>query len=87
MPNLISPDGVTFRTENPSEIVRLKSRGYAVEGEPVVTVHDTQFHPADHGYREVLDYIAEHPEQANRIIAEEKAGQARISIVGKPAED
>lgn len=82
MPVLISPEGVPFRTESAFEIVRLKARGYVEEGEPVVTFSNTQFHPADHNVDEVLAYIEEHPEDATRVIAEEKAGKARTSIVG-----
>lgn len=83
MPNLISPDGETFRSESPVEITRLRSRGYTLEGESVVTFADTQFHPGDHKVDEVKAYIALHPEDANRVIAEEKAGQARVTIVGE----
>ena len=82
MPNLISPTGESYRTENPTEVTRLRARGYSIEGEAVVTVADSQFHPGDHGYKEVLAYIEENPADATRVIAEEKAGKRRVSIIG-----
>ena len=82
MPVFVSPDGVPFRTENAAEGVRLKSRGYTLQGEPVTTFADEQFHPGDKGVDEVIAYMTQHPEQASRIIAEEKSGKARVTIVG-----
>lgn len=83
MPVLISPDGRRYRTEQPAEITRLRNARYTVEGEEeIVTVDDTRFHPGDHKVEEVAAYVAEHPEDAARVIAEEKAGKARTGIVG-----
>ena len=81
MPTLISPNGAEYRTESAVEITRLRARGYAVEEQPP-TVVDEQFHPADHKVDEVLDYMESHPDDVTRIIAEEKAGKARTSIIG-----
>lgn len=82
MPVLVSPDGIPFRTENPGEVVRLKARGYTLQGEPVQTFAEQQFHPADHDVKAVQDYLVEHPEEIKRVIAEEKAGKARVGIIG-----
>lgn len=80
MPTLISRDGQPFRTENPTEITRLRSRGYEIQGEV--------FHPADHTVAEVNAYLAEHPEDADRVIAEErKAEKPRVSINGVASAD
>lgn len=83
MPTLISPGGQFYRSETPLEITRLRARGYTFEGEPVVSFADTQFHPVHYAVKEVLDYIEAHPEDADRVIAEEKSGKARVSIVGE----
>lgn len=87
--NLISRDGIPFRSESPTEITRLLSRGYTVEGEPATTFHDELFHPGDHKVDEVQAYLADLvvAGDVHRVIAEEKAGQARVSIVGKPEGD
>jgi hypothetical protein len=83
MPVFTNRQGQTVRTEVPSEMVRLKARGYAEGETPVPTVEEQQFHPANKPFQDVLNYIADHPEDANRVVAEEKAGQARKSIVGE----
>lgn len=84
MAELIAPDGRTFRTNDPGTINRLTlAAGYQRAGAPEVpTVKDLQFHPAGKKVEEVLAYIEEHPEERTRIIAEEKAGKNRPSIVG-----
>ena len=80
MPNLISPEGESYRTSNPAEVTRLRARGYSVEGE--------LFHPADHKVDEVLAYIEANPADASRVIAEERASaKPRTSIVGSDTED
>ena len=83
MPVFTHPQHGSYRTEVPSEMVRLKASGYTEGTKPVPTVDDQRFHPANKPFGDVLKYIAEHPEDANRVIAEEKAGQARKSIVGE----
>lgn len=84
MPQLYSPDGTPYRTDNQSEVIRLRGAGYnETKPEERVTFADQQFHPADKKVDEVLTFLAEHPQDAERIIAEEKAGQARVSIIGK----
>jgi hypothetical protein len=87
VPALYSPDGVRYRTEDPLEVTRLIAAGYTDTRKRPPTIVDVQFHPSDHGVDEVLTYLAEHPEEAERIIAEEKAGKARVSIIGKPESD
>lgn len=78
MPELTSPDGSKFRTESPVEITRLKSRGY-VEGVP----GDRLFHPGDHKIPDVLAYMADNPQDIDRVLEEERAGQARKGILGE----
>lgn len=75
---LFSPEGVPFRTSSPTTITRLKTRGYT-EQPPE---GDELFHPGDHKVDEVQEYIEKNPADAQRVIAEEKAGKARVSIVG-----
>jgi hypothetical protein len=84
MPALYSPDGTRFRTEDPAEVTRLKAIGYTETRKRPPVAKDLQFHPDDHSVDEVLTYVAEHPAEAERIIAEEKAGKARVTLVGKP---
>lgn len=83
MPTLISPTGAEYRTEDAVEITRLRARGYAVGTERPPTVVDEQFHPTEHNVDEVADYLEDHPDDTKRVIAEEKAGKARKSIVGE----
>jgi hypothetical protein len=83
MPALYSPDGVRYRTEDPLEVTRLKAIGYTDTRKRPPTIGDLQFHPDDHSVDEVLTYVAEHPAEAERVIAEEKAGKARVTLVGK----
>lgn len=84
MAELIAPDGRTFRTNDPGTINRLTlSGGYKLAGAPEVpTVEDLQFHPTGKHVSDVLKYIEENPEERTRIIAEEKAGKNRPTIVG-----
>jgi hypothetical protein len=83
MPEFTHPQHGSYRTEIPSEMVRLKASGYTEGGRPVATVDEQRFHPANKPFQEVLTYINDHPEDADRVIAEEKAGQRRKSIVGE----
>ena len=84
MPVLYSPDGIRYRTEDPLEVTRLKATGYTETQKRPPTIVDLQFHPVDHSVDEVLTYVAEHPAEAERVIAEEKAGKARVTLVGQP---
>lgn len=83
MPVLFSPDGRRYRTEIATEAVRLKAAGYTEKPERPPTVVDLQFHPAGVSVQEVNDYLSANPGDAERVIAEEKAGQARVTIIGK----
>ena len=87
--DLYSPDGTKYRSEDPVEITRLKSKGYTDTQKRPPTVVQQQFHPADHKQDDVLTYMAEHPAEVDRIIAEEKAGKARPKVLGDhaPAND
>lgn len=74
---------VTYSTDDPAEITRLRSRGFAeASAAPVPQIEDVEFHPGDHNVDEVLTHLAEHPEDHARVVAEEKAGKARQKIVG-----
>lgn len=78
MTTLISPDGREYRTSNVLEMKRLvNGHRYTIKPEDSGTV----FHPADHTVKEVVAYIKDHPDDADRVRDEELAGQARSSIV------
>lgn len=78
--NLISPDGRPYRASNPVEIKRL------IAGFGYTEAPDT-FHPDDATVAEVKKYLKDNPKDAERVIAEERAGQNRTSIVGDSSED
>jgi hypothetical protein len=80
----LKSDGREYTTSNNAEVTRLRlSRAYEEVGvEPVPTVADERFHPGDHTVKEIQAYLDENPDDAPRVISEEKAGQARVSIVG-----
>jgi len=40
------------------------------------------FDPGEHTVAEVHDYLAAHPDQLDAVVAAEKSGKARTSIVG-----
>lgn len=87
---LISPDGVPFSTSDAGTITRLKYRGYTVPGEAdtdSTSFITTLFNPSEHKVDEVLAYLDGNPSDAERVIEAEKAGQNRVSIVGKAEED
>lgn len=88
MPVLYPRDGGDgYRTEVQTEITRLIAAGYTLDTpERPPTVAEQQFHPANANVDEVLTYMAENPAEVDRIVAEEKAGQRRVSIVGKGVE-
>lgn len=76
---LFSPEGVPFRTSSALTITRLKTRGYTTEPPK----NPELFHPGDHTVPEVQAYLDENPDDAARVIAEEKAtAKPRVSIVG-----
>jgi len=81
MPALISPDGREYRTSDRLEIKRL-TLGFGY------TEKSDTFHPADHTVTEVVQYMKDHPEEADRIRAEElSAEKPRKTITGEdPAE-
>lgn len=82
MPALFSPTGERYRTEVPAEVTRLLAAGYTESPNRPPTVDDTLFHPGDHAAVDVIGYLAANPGDAERVIAEEKAGKARITIIG-----
>jgi hypothetical protein len=41
-----------------------------------------KYDPADHSVKEVLAYIEEHPDDADRVLEAEAAGKNRTSITG-----
>lgn len=83
---LISPDGRPYHTSNPVEITRLKAaQGYVEEGEREIATDDGLFHPAGQTVKTVQKFIDENPDQAERVLAEERAGEARKTLVGDDA--
>jgi uncharacterized phage protein gp47/JayE len=83
------PTGAEYSSESPAEVTRLRmSHKYREVGVqvPVESTKDGEpqvFHPADHSVKEVQQYIKDHPEDADRVIAEELAAeQPRTTIVG-----
>lgn len=79
MPTLISPDGRPYRTGNLVEIKRLvNGQGYRVEGGDDGDLFD----PGKHSVKEVKSYIEENPDDAERVLDAERAGQARTTLVG-----
>lgn len=88
MTDLYNRRGDKYSTDDPTEIVRLRAYGYTVDSpEFPPTVTEQQFHPGDHPVPEVLTYLAEHPEDVERIRAEEKAlPRPRTSILGETAD-
>lgn len=79
-------DGSSYTTSNPVEITRLRySRSHYLsqaDAEDPAAADDTKFHPDDHRVDEVLSYTEENPADAERVVAEEKAGKARKGVVG-----
>ena len=75
--------GAAYDTEDPVEIARLTvSRSHRLTPGEEPTVEDSLFHPKDHTVADVINYLSEHPEHYNRVVAEEKAGANRKGIVG-----
>jgi hypothetical protein len=75
-----------YRTDDPMEIGRMKARGYVEDADGLPpTIEDVRFHPAGKSVAEIQHYLAENPGDAERVIAEEKAGKARATIVGDSA--
>jgi hypothetical protein len=71
--------GAEYRTSNELEIKRLTTGfGY--------TVKVPQFDPSEHTVKEVETYLADNPGDAARVLDAERAGQARVSILGKDAD-
>ena len=84
MPDFYDRNGTKISTEIPAEAVRLRARGYS-EGKQQRPA-DARFHPGDKSAEEVKAYLASvegNKPEHDRVIAEEKGGQARVSIVGK----
>lgn len=85
---LYSPDGRPYSTTSPTEITRLKA-GYGYTDTPpeqlAVAAPDGTppqvFDPAEHTVDQVNAFIAEHPELADAIVAAERQGKNRSSIV------
>ena len=40
------------------------------------------FDPSEHTVADVHDYIAKHPDEADAVLAAEKSGKARATLVG-----
>ena len=87
---LRSPSGLTRETEGPLEIRRLMLWGWVpVYDEPRPSPPPpppvpvpTEFDPNQHTEEEVLAYVAKNPSEVLKILAKEKAGKARVRLVG-----
>jgi hypothetical protein len=74
-------DGVPYETTDPVEVTRLRmSRGHTT-GEPEPDP-DPRFHPENHDVASVMAHLEDHPEDHDRVLAEERGGKARKSILG-----
>lgn len=49
---------------------------------PVAAAASEAFDPGEHTVAEVHDYLAEHPDQTDAVLAAEQAGKARTTLVG-----
>jgi hypothetical protein len=76
-------DGAPYTTSDPSEITRMRMSRNFSETQDVPAEIDQQFHPGDHTVSEVIQHLAEHPEQVDRVVAEERKGQNRKTITGE----
>ncbi|QHB37159.1 hypothetical protein QDA03_gp82 [Microbacterium phage Terij] len=50
--------------------------------EAPVVIPDAGYEPADHNRNEVQKYLAENPDQAEYVLARERTGKARVSLIG-----
>lgn len=81
MTTLISPDGREYRTSNVLEMKRLiNGHRYVIKGEDKGSA---VFHPGDHTVVEVVAYIKDHPDDADRVLDEERTGEARKTLIGE----
>jgi len=85
---LYSPDGRPYSTASPTEITRLKAGyGYTETAPQQLAVAAPAgtprqvFDPAGHTVDQVNAFIAEHPELADAVVAAERQGKNRSSIV------
>lgn len=79
MTTLISPDGREYHASNVLEIKRLTAGfGYTVKPEEGKTAFD----PDEHNVKDVVKYIGDHPDDAERVLDAERNGQARSTILG-----
>lgn len=70
-------DGTAVTTRTPAEAVRLRAAGYG----------ETQaFDPEEHTVDEVQEHLSEHPEDTQRVVAAEKTGKGRRTILGSEPE-
>lgn len=70
---LFSPDGIEVPADTPTEITRLKARGYT-ETRPFV--------PAEHTVEEVVQHVESNPDEASTVLAAERAGKNRKTVTG-----
>lgn len=84
---LYSPDGRPYSTASPTEITRLKFSGYTTTPPEQLVVTDAEqlapvvFDPAEHTVDQVHEFLKEHPELAESVVAAERQGKNRSSIV------
>jgi hypothetical protein len=51
------------------------------------TEAEAEFDPDEHTVAEVEDYMAEHPDDADRVLDAERAGKNRVTLTGETVED
>jgi hypothetical protein len=74
-------DAPTYWSQPNQQVVRDGDPVGIIEGGPDPQQSDV-FDPGAHTVAEVNDYLAEHPEDADRVLQAEADGKARVSIVG-----
>lgn len=55
----------------------------APQSEPAKSGKAGSFDPGEHTVADVQEYLAKHPDQADAVLAAEKAGKARATLVGE----
>jgi hypothetical protein len=48
---------------------------------------EVEFDPSEHTVAEVEDYLAENPDDAERVLDAERAGKNRVTLTGETVED
>lgn len=86
---LYAPDGRRYKTPSATEATRLRARGYSDTPPAELRVPAAEpgagtvvFDPAEHTVEQVQEFLRQNPEHTGAVIAAEKAGKNRASLVG-----